>query len=130
MTNELDGFELLSATVRGASNADNINFAVYISKDHQAQLNIKIGKSIIDKVAFNVGDRIEFRYSIGKRQILLMQGEQGFKLRHDYSFRRNINKGWHQEPFPAKEMKSTSFEIVDIDIGKVIIQLPMENKHD
>jgi len=130
MTDELDGFELLSARRRAAGNIDNITFAVYIDKNHGTQLNVKIGKNVIDVVAFEVGDRVELRYNIGKRQVLLTQGEKGFKLRHDYSFRRTINKGWHQEPFPPKEMKSTSFEIITMEIGKVIIQLPKKNNHD
>ncbi|MCK5609695.1 hypothetical protein KAR91_47920 [Candidatus Pacearchaeota archaeon] len=130
MTDELDGFELIPSRRKGSSNVDNVNFAVYIDKHHGAQLNVKFGKNIIDKVAFDAGDRIELRYNIGKRQILLTQGDSGYKLRPDFSFRRGINKGWHQEPFPTKEMSSTSFEIISIDIGWIKIQLPMENEHD
>ena len=130
MIDEFDDFALLSVRSKGEHDADNVNFAVYINKNQGAQLNIKIGKTICDKLLFNFGDRIELRYSIGKRQILLQKGENGFKLRHDNSFRRNVNKGWHQEPFPAKHMSTICFDIVSIGEGKVIIQLPIENKHD
>jgi len=130
MTDEYDDFALLSARSKGEHNADNVNFAVYINKNQGAQLNVRIGKVICDKLSFNLGDKIELRYSIGKRQILIQKGENGFKLRHDNSFRRNVNKGWHQEPFPAKPMPTTSFDIVSIGEGKVIIQLPIKNDHD
>ena len=127
---DLDDFKLIPIRNRSESSPDNVSFAVYNSKHHGFQLHIKIGKEILDLMSLKAGDRVEFRYSIGKSRILLMKGEQGYKLRANGSFRRIINKGWHQEPFSEKELPSTCYDIVDLDEDKVIIQLPEGHKHD
>ena len=127
---DFEDFKLMPIRSRGESNPDNVSFAVYNSKHHGFQLNVKIGKEILELMSLKAGDRVEFRYSIGKNQILLTEGKQGYKLRADGSFRRIVNKGWHQEPFPEKELASICYEVIDMDAGKVLIQLPEGHKHD
>ena len=126
----MDDFKLLPAQKRGSVPPDNVGFSVYDTKHSCCQLNIKLGTEVLDLLSCTTGDRLELRYNVGKRQVLVTKGNQGFKLRPDGSFRRNINKGWHQEPFPAKEMSLVFYEVVDLDSEKVIIQLPMKNEHD
>ena len=126
---DFDDFELLPS--KGIKiDPSNIGFAVYTGKNHGAQLNIKLGLDIIRTMELKVGDKLELRYSVGKRQVLIKKGDYGFTMRPDGSFRRNINKSWHQEPFPAKEMTVTSYEILTLDSEKVVVQLPKEIIHD
>lgn len=126
---DFEDFELLPS--KGLKiDPNNIGFAVYVGKTHGAQLNIKLGLNIINTLGVEPGDRLELRYSVGKRQVLIKKGEHGFTVRPDGSFRRNITKSWHQEPFPSKEMPVTQYEILALDNEKVIVQLPKDIIHD
>ena len=130
MTTDLDDFELLPANLRGEKTPDNITFAVYINSRKECQINIKIGCNIAELMSLTVGDKVEFCYNIGKRQILLRKGERGYRLRADLSFRRSITRGWHLEPFPMKSMSAIAFDIITLEEDKIIVQLPKEIMHD
>lgn len=131
--------DLIDFSVLGAGKTNisvgpsDVGFAVYRKKDTDVfQLNIKIGSRLLDQISLGTGKKIDVLYNPGKHQIILMESERGYTLRPDGSLRRNINKSWHQEPFPEKEMsiKPFSASIVDTAKGKsaIFIQLPENHK--
>lgn len=130
MTDNNDEFTLLPANTRGEKTPDNVSFAVYVNTREECQVNVKVGSEIAKVMSLKAKDKVEFCYSVGKRQILLRKGDRGFMLRGDMSFRRNIVRGWHQEPFPMKSMSAVCFEIVTLEADRIVVQLPKEITHD
>lgn len=130
MTDNNDDFKLIPSKFHSKYDADEVVMAVYKSARQGCQLNVKLGFAIRDRLSISAGDKIEFRYSIGKRQIMLKKGPAGFTLRDDGSFRRTISRGRHQEPFPEKAMSSLSMEVVSMDAECVILQLPEDIHYD
>jgi len=114
MENNKDDFQIFKAKgsiVRGFS------YAVYTQGVNNLQLDIGIPKVAMDKMNWTTEDHIEFLYSIGKKQIMLRKGDDGFALRYcgkngKVSIRRAMNGGFHHEPFPYVKQKIK--ELTDI----------------
>lgn len=125
-------FELLETQHGGAcytSEDTPATFSVFVIKGKTLAMCITLHRSLLDKLNWAVGDKVQVLYDIGERKVMLRAGSSNaYKLCKQggqAQVRRAIIHGAHNEPFKPVKMNAIAATSIKItDNNELILGVP------